>query len=238
MGRAAKRDTGDGGLGAPMWMVSFSDCMTNLLTFFVLLVTFSCYDEDTRQTIQSLGSAFRKIFPPVMQNPTDRSALEQANQIWAMEKPFVGTERPEADRVRKDTSGVLRQTAKIVDYERHKVFWMASKRVFLGNGAVLSPEGRYILPVMGAFLKEMQGRVVISENGPGGDEPGEALGLSRAWAAADFLATNQKLDKSRFSISATTMLRQKEYEGSRLEQGMEKNDRLLEIIMLERSIHD
>ena len=31
--------------GAPEWMVTFSDCMTLLLTFFVLLLSFSSFDD-------------------------------------------------------------------------------------------------------------------------------------------------------------------------------------------------
>ena len=37
--------------GAPKWMVTFSDCMTLLLTFFVLLLSFSSFDD----------KAFRKM---------------------------------------------------------------------------------------------------------------------------------------------------------------------------------
>ena len=33
-------------IGAPEWMVTFSDCMTLLLTFFVLLLSFSSFDDD------------------------------------------------------------------------------------------------------------------------------------------------------------------------------------------------
>ncbi len=33
--------------GAPEWMVTFSDCMTLLLTFFVLMLSFSSFDEKT-----------------------------------------------------------------------------------------------------------------------------------------------------------------------------------------------
>ena len=31
--------------GAPAWMLTFGDCMTLLLTFFVLMLSFSSFDE-------------------------------------------------------------------------------------------------------------------------------------------------------------------------------------------------
>ena len=46
MGRANKQVESDEAPGAPEWMVTFSDCMTLLLTFFVLLLSFSSFDDD------------------------------------------------------------------------------------------------------------------------------------------------------------------------------------------------
>ena len=46
MGRANKQVVPDEDPGAPEWMVTFSDCMTLLLTFFVLLLSFSSFDDD------------------------------------------------------------------------------------------------------------------------------------------------------------------------------------------------
>ena len=40
--------------GAPEWMVTFSDCMTLLLTFFVLLLSFSSFDERIFKKLQMI----------------------------------------------------------------------------------------------------------------------------------------------------------------------------------------
>ncbi|MHC4104970.1 MAG: flagellar motor protein MotB, partial [Planctomycetota bacterium] len=47
MAREKKQVVEDEAPGAPEWMVTFSDCMTLLLTFFVLLLSFSSFDDKT-----------------------------------------------------------------------------------------------------------------------------------------------------------------------------------------------
>ena len=46
----------EGGPSVPDWMITFSDCMTLLLTFFVLLLSFSSFDE---ASLSKLDGAFR-----------------------------------------------------------------------------------------------------------------------------------------------------------------------------------
>ncbi len=45
MGFPRKQQEPDEAPGAPEWMVTFSDFMTLLLTFFVLLLSFSSFDD-------------------------------------------------------------------------------------------------------------------------------------------------------------------------------------------------
>ena len=50
---------GEGEQGAPMWIVTFSDLMSLLLTFFVLLLSFSTISEEKfNQALMSLQGAF------------------------------------------------------------------------------------------------------------------------------------------------------------------------------------
>ena len=55
-------DEEDGPPGAPKWMVTFSDCMTLLLTFFVLLLTFSSFDDKSfRKMTTALSTALPSV---------------------------------------------------------------------------------------------------------------------------------------------------------------------------------
>ncbi len=235
MARPRKPPEPDNSPGAPLWMVTFSDCMNLLLTFFVVLVTFSAFGKDPHQQMLNIGAAVRMALgvPAPIGGKEDKSAVPLNQRIWAVAEPEQGSEKP--TNVTRDMTrdGTLRQDIETADYRTHKVFLIPSRRVFLGQSAVLSPEGRYLLAVMAAFLREVPGRVVLSENGAG-QQDGE-LGLSRAWAVAEYLATLRTLDRERFSISAQTTLTL-ETAGADTAQRSDQRERVLEIVLLERSV--
>ncbi|MHC4076621.1 MAG: hypothetical protein ACYSRZ_09480, partial [Planctomycetota bacterium] len=109
-------------------------------------------------------------------------------------------------------------------------------KVFWGRGKVISFQGRKLLSTLASFLKEMPDRVVISENGQEDGKTDESFGLKRAWAVIEYLTTKQGLDKSQFSIAASTLqedLGSDEYINSGAKAG-----RVLEIVLLERSIYN
>ncbi len=51
---AKRRGQSDDGVEIGAWIVTFSDCMTLLLCFFVLLLTFSSFDEASLKKLQGL----------------------------------------------------------------------------------------------------------------------------------------------------------------------------------------
>ena len=57
MARVNKQVEQDEEPGAPEWMVTFSNCMTLLLTFFVLLLSFSSFDERIFKKLQMIFQA-------------------------------------------------------------------------------------------------------------------------------------------------------------------------------------
>jgi len=81
--------------GAPAWMTTFSDCMTLLLTFFVLLLSFSSFDE---RTLGQLSGAFdfqprRSIFSFNVKHD-DSLAGERDSVVDRTDK---GAEKPALD---------------------------------------------------------------------------------------------------------------------------------------------
>lgn len=239
MARQIKPESDDGP-SAPAWMVTFSDCMNLLLTFFVLLVTFSSFSGESRQSIQSLGAVFRKIFPALLSRAgaDDNSALLPQEQVWAAREPTYGSEKSTLATPPAGREGALRQSPEDTDLRDHKVFLIPSKEIFLGKGVSLSPQGRYIMASMSLFLKEVPGRVVVSENGVEQENASQYLGLSRAWVVVEYLTTVQNLDKKRFSITAETTLANKGSSANQSENNREISARYLEIVLLERSLYD
>jgi chemotaxis protein MotB len=239
-----KRPPSEEGPSAPLWMVTFSDCMNLLLTFFVLLVTFSSYDTDV---LTDLGSAFSRVFPGISFNPAstelDKSALLPSTQLTAVEAHAEGSEKPTLARGPEDNIKPMTQTA---DFRTRKAFFADSMAIFWGKGTAISSEGKETLETLALFLKAVPSRVVISERSLD-NQKSDPLGLDRAWAVIEYLTTIQGLDRKRFNISVASTLSDTSSKDIGLssfslspENGgaKVKDERTLEIVLLERSMYN
>jgi chemotaxis protein MotB len=232
MARARKQVEEDEAPGAPEWMVTFSDCMTLLLTFFVLLLSFSSFDDKTFRKLQMI---FVENLPAIGESDKrDKDSVFPPEQIQTTVSLLEGSEKPTLDQGLDDN--LQKETP--ADFRSRKVFSISSEKIFWGNGALISAEGRGIMTTMASFLKEVPNRVVICENGPAGKGGAEQLGLSRAWAVLDYFTSSQNLDKNWFSVSAGSTLAQEDLRSSESSRISMKSERTLEIVLLERSIYD
>ena len=212
--------------GAPEWMVTFSDCMTLLLTFFVLLLSFSSFDE---KIFEELKVIYAEALPSVgLPNKQNREAFRATEQIKPIEDIREGSEKPTLKNGKDD--GFLEDTEP-VDFRSRKVFLIASNKIFWGKGTSISLNGKKILTNLAAFLKEVTGRAVISDNGP--KKNNEMLGLNRAYTVLDYFVNRQGLDKKRFSISSASTVPQQDFENGDETAGRE---RMLGVVILERNI--
>jgi len=232
MGRGSKQAESDEAPGAPEWMVTFSDCMTLLLTFFVLLLSFSSFDE---KVFWKLKASFSKALPDVSQSDkANRDAVLPMEQIEMTPELVEGSEKPTLlkgldDNLKEDTPA---------DFRRLKVFSIPSERIFWGKGTLISAEGSRIMTKMASFLEEVPSRVVVSENGPASEEDAEQLGLPRAWAVMEYLTTEHNLNKKWFSISAASTLAQESLRSGEPARASTEPERIVEIVLLERSIYN
>ena len=258
MGRPKKDAPADESPGAPLWMITFSDCMNLLLTFFVLLVTFSEFGEEQQERILNFGNAMRAVFgtPIDAKANKDESSMVSERRVVGVEQPEYGSERPTGNKSPMARNGTLSENLQAADYRNHKVFLIPSQKVFLGRGRALSPDGKYFLAVMAAFLREVPGSVVISENGPQDSESVEAnkrisveaspastlprsnastdLGLSRALTVLEYLVSLENLDHRRLSIAAESIAPPEDATGSIL--AYHRPERMLEVVLLEGSV--
>jgi chemotaxis protein MotB len=205
-------------VGAPEWMVTFSDCMTLLLTFFVLLLSFSSFD---KETLPALGKSLAKALPSIGLSGKGKNDSMNKKQPSNKEiRQNDGTEVP-PNAVTQTTN--FMKEKKPLDFRNLKVFTIESKGFFWGQGYTLSEEGRKILNILALYLQRRTGRIVISENGP--DEK-VSLGLQRSIAVMDYLTKKHDIKKARFNISCATTMRQP------------PDERQLEITLLDRSIYE
>lgn len=82
----ARRKKDSGGGGQPAWLITFSDLMTLLLTFFVLLVSMSVIDERSKLVVLgSISSSFG--ISPANFNPKSPERLSSKIEPGAMNEP-------------------------------------------------------------------------------------------------------------------------------------------------------
>lgn len=209
--------------GAPEWMVTFSDCMTLLLTFFVLLLSFSSFDDKVhRQLKETMFMNLPSIYKEVKRQ---RDALAQEEQIVPQKELEKGSEKP---TLQQGPSGSLEARSESRSFRDLKVFMISSDSVFWGTGSLITPDGQTVLATLARFLERMPGRIVVAESGPVTRSEGAGIGLERSWAVLQHLVDKERFDQDRLSIAAaSTVPAGGEFKG---------DGRRLEIVLLERSV--
>jgi chemotaxis protein MotB len=233
MARENKQTLPDEEPGAPEWMVTFSDCMTLLLTFFVLLLSFSSFDNRVFRSLRVVYSKALTSITPIRKS--DRDALSSLPLIRIIAELNKGSEKPTSSQELED--GLLKET-KMRDFTNGVAFLISSKKIFWAKGYALSQEGRHVMDLISPYLRASPCRIIISENGPGNDNTGEFFGLPRAWALLDYLANEQNLNRDRFSISAEGIFNKKSFSNNSLDRGSLETERTVEIVLLQRSIYN
>ncbi|HUT02219.1 MAG TPA: flagellar motor protein MotB [Phycisphaerae bacterium] len=199
-----KRKIDEGPTGPGEWIVTFSDCMTLLLCFFVLLLTFSSFDE---VELQKLAGAFSGAVSHDSIFPIPREIKESS--VPPPERTMDVTEKGSETPTQSDKKAVKfpARLPPILDddvYKDRKVLYIPSEWVFFGKGSVLTREGREYLKMIGRLLRMVPSRVVIAESGPAAEgHPAGQTRLDRAWAVMRYLTEHLRLPKGRFNVTAS-----------------------------------
>ncbi|MDD5135143.1 MAG: flagellar motor protein MotB [Phycisphaerae bacterium] len=208
--------------GVPEWMLTFSDCMTLLLTFFVLMISFSSFDE------VDVFRKLRKIFSG--QSPSIDISVKQTKD--ALLNPPVIHEEQQIDKgsekptlANEEKEGLKKET--IGNFHDKKVFIADSAGIFWGNGEVLSEKGRAIMSILADFIKRVPNNIVICEKPVQDNGKQLDIGQQRAWSIIDYLCEKHGISYDRFMISSCGTI-------DNISSGR-KNDRMIEIVLLERS---
>lgn len=193
MGRKKQQEGGGPDQG---WIVTFSDCMTLLLCFFVLLLTFSSF-EDVR--FDELAGAFRAMsYTWLEENPrtVPESMSDLPDRPGALDRSsIVPTER---DPHTLPNTKMLEN----LDMDQNKdrtVFYLSSPKVFWAQGTSLTTSGKEMLHLLAKYMRSVPCRVVIGESS---GEKNRELGLRRAWTVMQFFTDDEGLSASRFSLNA------------------------------------
>ncbi len=214
--------------GAPKWMVTFSDCMTLLLTFFVLLLSFSSFDNKSfRKATTSLATALPSIS---VSNTRTRDSVTQREEIVFQPELQKGSESPTEDGTQ---DAYAKETPNAVNFNDRKVFLIQSDKIFVSQRPQFTPDGKTLLTAIALFLKSKANRIVISENQIGQTQSTGTLGLKRAWSTMNYLVRKGPLDNDRFAISGISTVPIKHLS---VDLKNSKTGRLLEIVLLDKNV--
>ena len=211
----AKKDKPSGDVECPSWMVSFADIMSLLLTFFVLLVTFSTFDEhELSEACGSLKGALGAI-----QSEQDMLVRSKPTRSRRDSQPEERPVAPEDavqkhERFRESMLAALERLNERGVYDMIKIEYlkecismrMLNPVLFYPNQARLKQKGKEVLALMAEVLASVRNdiRIIgfsdVQYAKPGAPEAWE-LATARANTVATFLSGQNKVDPQRIAIS-------------------------------------
>jgi hypothetical protein len=206
------------GEGSPLWMVSFSDCMTLLMSFFLVLATFSSSGDKGAYDKSGAGVGTGK--PSLSDSKRDSGAVTPKAAL--PDQPAKGSETMTPESIAGLVSSGGRTDSREKETYSKKVFMIPSDKLFYARSDVLTQDGRDTLRLIGTYLHTVKARMVISESG--GPSEGPLLGLPRALAILKFLSIDCGLstDTMCVSINGTVPREQRKAEIALLERSAYK----------------
>lgn len=192
MARKKKKSGGGGGPSIAEFsaLTSFSDMMTLMLTFFVLLFTLS---EPKKPKIEATMQAFMRQLGVLPQQQSPLRPLMTPQR----------TSQEEASILRRGPPGKRPETMTLVEDDRQKII-VGGEDLFRPGSAELSARGRRILqndvaPDIKGFRNRLE---VRGHTAQATDESSDlwGLGYARAYAVMRFLVDECGLDEKRFRL--------------------------------------
>ncbi|AIF43177.1 flagellar motor protein MotS [Virgibacillus sp. SK37] len=208
--------------GAPKWMVTYSDMVTLILVFFILLFSMSQID---LVKFDAISESFRNrmIFdfnpsPVPMENPTQSSSVkETGKESNEFEVPVELEEEQEEISETQSLNGLMDEIEKYLDKnelnnvisanrtERGVVLVLQEKILFDSGEAKIIDGGKPFLNKIGSLLNKMPNQVKVE--GHTDSRPisnyrypsNWELSGARASSVIRYLIDKNKFDESRFS---------------------------------------
>lgn len=204
----ARRKKTRGGGGTAGWLITYSDLMTLLLSFFVLLLSMSSMD----RTLLTRISLFNSDSSIIDHSGRGRTPERIRLLLDVLREPNAALDRPERikellfpnDVLPPELSpGKLEDNLRILAHPEGVVIVLTDELLFPGGGYTLSPAAQKLLAAMIPLLHHSSADLNISghtDNAtPGGVDP-YVLSGQRAMSVLEYFL-RQKLKPARFSIS-------------------------------------
>lgn len=202
--RRAKKSGGgeeSGGESVGLWYVSFSDMITLLLSFFVMLTTFSSFSKESLERFSGVWAYVNNYSIFSGRSLPQESVMPQEKFI---DRTVEGSEKPPADgglepNRRAKAQPWLAGTNQA--YADERVFYVPSTRLFWGKGASMMEAGRKHLDLLAKYLRLVPCQVAVGESNPAGLGDVSDRALERSWTVIEYLVGTCGLERDRFSIA-------------------------------------
>lgn len=187
-----KKESGGGGPSVAEFsaLTSFSDMMTLMLTFFVLMFTLS---EPKKPRIQATMRAFMRQMGVLPHNQSP------ARPIMTPQR----TSQEEANLLRRGPPGKRSEVQTLVENDRQKII-IGGEDLFRPGSAELSAQGKRLLQNdVAPDMKGFRNRIEIKgHTGRADDETRDlwALGYARAYSVMRYLVDDCGLEERRFRL--------------------------------------
>lgn len=221
------------------WLATYSDCVTLLMTFFVLLYAMSSVDENK---MRALSQAFRTV----MAGEAGDTILEYS--LYNGDVPLIGGEIPtdtiDGEKIEESmyyqvskfvADHDLEAVVDIIESDLGVVIQLRDNILFETSKSDLRSESKEILDSIAALISSMNNNIVVeghTDNRPinTAEFPSNwELSVDRAVNVVRYFVENGKIDPSR--LSATGYGEFQPIVDNDTEENMEKNRRVNILIM-------
>lgn len=226
--------------GAPEWVVTYGDCMSLLLCFFIVLFSMSEIKENDRfmQVRESILQAFRgaeeQSSVTLFDNPPANTLVAK---LLELERALKDKERGQSDQ-----EAIVGDRLKVTNVRDGLQIVVGGQIAFSRFSAVLHPESEAIIRQAAELIKGYTTKIIIKGHATREPMPADApyadarsLSFARAEAVAQALEA-QGVERPRMILVAvgdTEPLVQQAYEESRLAL-----NRRVEILVTENLVED
>jgi len=198
-----RKKKGDDEAGAPAWIVTFSDLMSLLLTFFVLLLSFSTISENEfNEAMMSLQGAFGVLdrFTSVVATtprPARQASHELARTARLLRRQLQVVGKEKQVKIEFDAQGGLK-----ISLPDSILFGPGSAELQAEAFPILRDVGETLAQLPDAFI-EVRGHTDASPVGAGAEfRDNYDLSYYRAYSVADRLTTESCVPRHQFLIVA------------------------------------
>ena len=179
------------------WLITFCDCMTLLLAFFVMLLSFSSFDPEVLNRLQGGFEQLSYSSLSDRQRLAREAPIPQPGVVHRTEEGDGANRFDDLEPVEKPRDPLEALAADA--YRDRRVLTVPSEMLFVGRTHLLKGQARRMLSVIADYLRLVPCRIIVSETVA--DAEAQDRGLARTWAVVGHFTEQEGLEANRFGIA-------------------------------------